>query len=54
MARKTETKDATRQTTGKKKKTLLGAIGHIVQDIWLDFERLAKGVQDEERAKKEN
>ena len=29
-------------------------IGHIVQDIWLDFERLAKGVQDEERAKKEN
>lgn len=29
-------------------------IGHIVRDIWLDFERLAKGVSDEEPAKKGN
>lgn len=28
-------------------------IGHIVRDIWLDFETLAKGLHDEESAKKE-
>lgn len=27
-------------------------IGHIVKDIWLDFERLAKGIKDEEDAMK--
>lgn len=29
-------------------------IGHIVHDIWLDFEKLAKGIRDEESSKKEN
>ena len=28
-------------------------IGHIVNDIWLDFKVLAKGIKDEEPAKKE-
>ena len=28
-------------------------IGHIVDDIWLDFKILAKGLKDEESAKKE-
>lgn len=28
-------------------------IGHIVQDTWLDFERLAKAIQDEESSKEE-
>lgn len=26
-------------------------IGHIVKDIWLDFEKLAKGIQDEDAGK---
>ena len=49
MARKTETKDATRQTTGKKKKTLLGAIEHIVQesrDSKLSAEAMARMAKD--------
>lgn len=29
-------------------------IGHIVRDIWLNFETLAKGLHDEEPAKKED
>ena len=29
-------------------------IGHIIHDIWLDFEKLAIGIRDEEPSKKEN